>query len=86
MREELIEKIYSTRQWLINVFDNRISSTLSEVLPSTNDDDDFDGTLTLEPQSSYSPIKLTQGEGVRILAPKIIIAEITYTAPTNKSW
>ena len=58
---------------------------LSEVLPSTNDDDDFDGTLTLEPQSSYSPIKLTQG-GVRILAPKIVIAEITYTAPTNKSW
>ena len=53
-----VNELLRRRQVIINAFKCAIFPTHSRALPS-NSDDDFDRTLTSEPQSMSSPIKPT---------------------------
>ena len=71
-------------QIFINAFKSRIFPTHSRALLSTSDDD-FDRTVTSEPQSTSSPMKLTQGNRWKILPQKQFLQRL-HTTCTSKSW
>ena len=66
-----VNELFQGRQILINVFKSRIFSTHSRPLPSRININ-FDRTLTSEPQSTPSPIKLAKAKGIKTLLPNQI--------------
>ena len=64
------------RQWVIYAFESGIFPTHSRALPSSSNDD-FDSTLTLEPQSTSLPMKSTKANRFKLLAPKQLLQKLT---------
>lgn len=64
------------KPWVINAFESGIFSTHSRALSSSSNND-FDNTLTLEPQSTSSPIKSIQEKRLKGLLPKQLLQKLS---------
>ena len=63
---------------------SRIFPTYS-IASSSTTDDDFDSTFKSEPQSTSSPIKTTQGKGLKTLRPKQLLHRLSMLLVQGKA-